>query len=218
MMSELSTELPKIKEVLIDERDIYLAQKIFEGSGKKPLVILGAGHVKGVIAELKLLNEGLKTFNYKELEEIPKPTIINKTLPWFIPLALISIFVISLIDSGTDKLADSILIWTLVNGTLAALGAILSLAHPLTILASFIAAPITSLSPLVGVGMVAGLVQAYCMRPDFKDLKNLSEDSNHLKKWYTNKALKILLVVIATSIGSSIGTFFAIPFIASLSL
>jgi pheromone shutdown protein TraB len=58
-----------------------------------------------------------------------------------------------------------LLFWVLANGIPCALGALVALAHPLTILAAFVAAPITSLSPLIGAGYVTAFVEAYFARP-----------------------------------------------------
>ena len=102
------------------------------------------------------------------------------------------------------------------NGTLSALGCALALGHPLTILAGFVAAPITSLNPTIGAGIVTGFVQLYLVRPKVIDLQNLSQDTTKLKGWWQNKISRALLVSLFSSIGSSIGTFAALPFLMKL--
>ena len=54
-------------------------------------------------------------------------------------------------------------------------GAALALAHPLTVLSAFLAAPITTLHPLLAAGWIAGIVQAFVKRPTVSDLENLPE-------------------------------------------
>ena len=90
---------------------------------------------------------------------------------------------------------------------LSAIGSIIAAAHPLTILVSFIGAPITSLCPFVGVGFLTGITQAFVCKPKVKDIEDLSTDAGSLKGFYKNRVLKVLLVFILSSLGSSIGTF-----------
>ena len=48
MMDELSDYMPVIKTVLIDERNVYMAHKIWECPGQNLVAVLGAGHLPGV--------------------------------------------------------------------------------------------------------------------------------------------------------------------------
>ncbi|HPV22448.1 MAG TPA: TraB family protein, partial [bacterium] len=84
--------------------------------------------------------------------------------------------------------------------------------------AGFIAAPITSLNPTIGAGMVTGLVQLYLVKPTVKDLENASSDTLKLKGWWSNRLTRALLVSLFSSIGSSIGTFAAFPFLMKILL
>ncbi|MEJ2505360.1 MAG: TraB family protein, partial [Ignavibacteriaceae bacterium] len=97
--------------------------------------------------------------------------------------------------------------WILANGIPSAIGAIIALAHPLTVITAFVAAPITSLSPLIGAGYVAAFVQAYFKPPVVKEFQNVMSDFNHFTKWWKNKLLKVFLVFILTSLGSVLGTY-----------
>ena len=106
--------------------------------------------------------------------------------------------------------------WILWNGTLAAFGSLLALANPLTILVAFVGAPLTSLCPLIGVGILTGIVQALICRPKVLDIENLQNDAGKFSGWYKNRILRVLLVFILSSLGSSIGTFAAGADIVSL--
>ena len=88
------------------------------------------------------------------------------------------------------------------------------MAHPLTILSSVLAAPLTSLNPMIAAGWVSGLVEAFSRKPKVKDLESLSEDILSARGFWRNKVTRILLVVVFTNLGSSIGTFVAIPLMA----
>ena len=108
-----------------------------------------------------------------------------------------------------------IVIWVAVTGSLAALGAAVALPHPLTILSAFLAAPFTTLHPALAAGWVSGLVEAWLRPPAVADFEALPEAMENLKTFLRNPVVRILLVVATTNIGGSLGTFVAIPWIAS---
>jgi pheromone shutdown protein TraB len=116
--------------------------------------------------------------------------------------------------AGASAGADMIKWWVLANAVLAGLGAAVALAHPLTILAAIIASPITSLNPMIAAGWVAGLVQVFISKPKVKDFEQLPEDIVSVKGFWKNKITRILLVVVLTNLGSSLGAFVAIPLMA----
>jgi len=101
--------------------------------------------------------------------------------------------------------------WVLWNGSLAAIGAVIALAHPFAILISFLGAPVTSLNPFIGVGILAGIIQVTFRKPRVSDVQNITEDSVSLKGIYRNRITRALLVFFLSSLGSSIGTFISIP-------
>lgn len=216
MMEELSSYLPSVKEVLIDERDQYLATKIFEAPGKKIVAVVGAGHMNGIITWFEDLHSGKKKADLKEISSLPPRGLGSKMIPWIIPVLILAIVVTGFITNGVDVGLRMLLVWVLANGTLAALGALLALAHPLTIICSFLAAPITSMNPTIGVGMVSGIMEYIFRKPRVHDMQTLQDDVTTLKGWYRNRISRILLVFFFSSMGSSIGTFYALPRISML--
>lgn len=90
---------------------------------------------------------------------------------------------------------------------MSAIGTLLAGGHPLSILTAFVAAPITSLNPLLAAGWFAGLVEASVRKPKVKDFENLTEDVNSVKGMWKNRVTRILLVVILANVFSSLGTF-----------
>ncbi len=216
MMEELSDFLPSVKEVLIDERDQYLATNIYEAPGNKIIAIVGAGHMKGIISWIEDLHTGRKEADLDEISTLPPRKMGSKIIPWIIPALILAIVVTGFITSGVEVGVHMLVIWVLANGTLAALGAILALAHPLTVLGSFIAAPVTSMNPTIGVGMVSGIMEYFFRKPRVHDMEALQDDVTSLRGWYRNRISRILLVFFFSSIGSSIGTFYALPRISLL--
>lgn len=219
MMGELADYLPGVKTVLIDERDQYLASKIwqsFEHGGNKILAVVGAGHLPGIVRHLNSFAAGESAPSIEEISIVPPPGKLSKILAWAIPVAILSLIVAGFFKGGAQTSAEMLLNWWLVNGVLAAIGAVLALAHPLTIFISFMGACVTAINPFIGIGIVAGLVQAWVSKPKVNDMENLMNDAASLKGFYRNRILKVLLVFFLVSIGGSIGTFAAIPSLISV--
>ena len=207
MMKELSDYMPTVKEVLIDERDKYLASHIWESEGSNIIAVLGVGHLPGVQAYLEKIAAGQESTDTTEIANIPNKTLGAKIKGWIIPAIIVILIGMGFYFGGKNKGTELVLSWVLWNGALSAIGSIIAAAHPLTILVSFIGAPITSLCPFVGVGFLTGITQAFICKPKVKDIEDLSTDAGSLKGFYKNRVLKVLLVFILSSLGSSIGTF-----------
>ena len=207
MMGELSKEMPVIKEVLIDERDKYLASKIWESQGNNIVAVLGAGHLAGVEAHLNQIAAGGESSDVADISELPAKKSLAKFIGWLIPAVIIGFIAAGFIYGGRKAGTAMLSTWVLWNGIPSALLSIVALAHPVTIIVSFLAAPFTSLCPFIGVGFVSGIVQAVICKPRVRDMENLSEDVQSIKGFYRNRILRVLLVFILSSVGSSIGTF-----------
>ena len=207
MMASLSEEMPVIKEVLIDERDKYLASKIWESEGSNIVAVLGAGHLSGVEAHLNKIAGGTETSDVSAISDVPNKKSAAKFIGWLIPAVIIAFIAAGFIYGGRKAGTAMLSTWILWNGIPSAVLSVVALAHPVTIIVSFLAAPFTSLCPFIGVGFVSGIVQAMVCKPRVKDMENLSEDVQSIKGFYRNRILRVLLVFILSSVGSSIGTF-----------
>ena len=130
-------------------------------------------------------------------------------------LAVVGLIVWGFFQGGAERGVDSIAIWVGVTGVLGALGAAAALPHPLTVLSAFLAAPVTTLHPAIAAGWVAGLVEAWLRPPSVGDFEALPEALESFRGFVRNPVVRILLVVVTTNIGSSLGTFVAIPWIAA---
>ncbi len=203
LMKELSSAMPVLKTVLIDERDHYITQKMRETSGKKIVSVVGAGHVQGIIEVLT--KSGKKDLS--EIEKIPPVSAGWKIAGWAIPVIIIASIIYIGFTKGVDQAGQNALFWFLANGIPSAIGVALALGHPLTILAAFFAAPFTSLTPLIGAGYVAAFVQAYLKPPLVKEFQTVGDDAGEPKKWWTNHLLRIFLVFLLASLGSVLGTY-----------
>jgi pheromone shutdown-related protein TraB len=199
MLQDFTEFFPKLKKPLVDERDQYLAHKIRNASGKKIVAVLGAAHVPGIQVEIH------KDHDLVALNQIPPKSKIPKIIAWIIPLLIIGIIGYTFYTNPSAGMQQSVS-WILWNGSFSALGAAIAFGHPLTIITAFVAAPFTSLNPLIAAGWVAGIVQAYMRRPYVEDFENLAEDALSVKGFWSNKVTRILLIVIFANLGSTLGT------------
>ncbi|BDC92719.1 pheromone shutdown-related protein TraB [Treponema bryantii] len=207
MMDELSDYMPVIKKVLIDERDQYLASKIWESEGNNIVAVLGAGHLPGVQAYLEKLGAGQASSNVAELEVLPKPGIFGKILAVLIPACIIGLIIAGFVYGGVHAGTQILSTWFLWNAIPAAILTAVAFGHPLAILVGFVGAPFTSLCPFIGIGFCTAIVQAIVCKPKVSDMENLQEDVSSLKGFYRNRILRTLLVFILSSLGSTLGTF-----------
>jgi pheromone shutdown-related protein TraB len=205
ILEEVGQSLPTLRHTLIDERDQYLAAKIRSAPGHKIVAAVGAGHVPGI---LKNWNNPL---DIETLEQLPPKGRIGKVLKWGLPAIIVSLLVYGFFVGGAQAGAGMLKWWIGANAILAGVGALIAMAHPLTILSSALAAPLTSLNPMIAAGWVSGIVEAFTRKPKVKDFEHLQQDIQSVKGFWRNKITRILLVVVFTNIGSSVGTFVAFP-------
>ena len=209
--NEFAEQTPEIYRSLISERDEFMAARLREENasapGRRVLVVVGAGHLAGLAEQLREGQEDPRQLQ-QDLNAIPKPRRWPRVIPWLIMALILTGFAIGFMRSpelGWRLVA----IWVLINGTLAALGALLARGHPLTIVSAFVAAPLTSLNPTIAAGMVTGLIEAWIRKPKVSDFEALREDITGLSGWFKNPATRVLLVFFFSNIGSIIGTWVA---------
>lgn len=203
LMDELGQALPDLKRVLIDERDIYLAEKIKSSPGKRIVAIVGAGHIHGIVRELAIDNRQ----RIADISTIPEVSTVWKLAGWGIPALIIGALIVIGIDKGASVAGANLLFWVLAHGIPAALGAMIALAHPYTTIGAFSAAPFTSLTPLIGAGYVTAFIQVMQRPPVVREFETAGVDMTTFKGWWRNKFLRVLLVFFLTTLGSAFGTW-----------
>ena len=209
LLTEFTAGFPEVKTRLIDERDIYLAQKLRQAPGKCIVGVVGAGHIEGIVREIE------KDTLLDPILELPPKSPWMNIIKWAIPGLIIAMIIAGFFMSGGQHTMESIYIWLFVNGALSALGAAAACGHPLTILSAFIAAPITSLNPMIAAGFVSGMVQATVKKPTVADLEDLPIAIATIKGFWHNPVSRILLVVALSNLGSAVGTFISGSWIAA---
>ncbi|MFH1663206.1 MAG: TraB/GumN family protein [archaeon] len=207
LMKELSDTAPTIKKVLVDERDLFIANRILASKSKKIVAVVGAGHVDGI---KKALNE--KT-DLRPLMVVPqKKSFFGAAIKYGIPLLFVFFLVYALLNKGFNASLELIFLWVVITGVFSALGALIARAHPFSILTAFVAAPFTTLHPALAAGWFAGAAEIKFNSPKVKDFEGLNE-LNSVSSFYSNKVTKVLLVTALTNIGATIGVVIALPFI-----
>ncbi|MEM0492657.1 MAG: TraB/GumN family protein [Candidatus Thermoplasmatota archaeon] len=221
MMKEFSGIAPNAADVLVYERDRYIAKRILDESKKGRVVaIVGAGHLNGIKREIDK-REDLDELNLKDLEVLPRKRLsVGKIAAFSIPIIFTSVIIWLIVSRGEaawSRIGDIFLVWFLVHGLLSAAGAAIARGHPLSWFTAFIAAPFTSLEPFFAPGWFAGLVEAKFRKPCIKDFQDLSRIES-FKDFFNNKVIRLLMVVALANLGSIIGTVIALPWILSLGL
>lgn len=203
LMEELGRALPGLKRVLIDERDAYLAERIRSAPGRRVVAVVGAGHVAGM--QRALLDP--TPVDLASLDVTEPVSALWKWVGWGIPALILGALAWIGWTRGAQVAGENLLYWVLANGIPSSLGAALALAHPLTVVAAFFVAPVTSLTPLVGAGYVLAFVQAWLLPPRVFEFESVSDDVASLRAWWSSRLLRILLVFVFTTLGSLLGTW-----------
>jgi pheromone shutdown protein TraB len=129
-------------------------------------------------------------------------------IPWVVVALILTGFGIGF-SRNPDLGWQLVLDWVLINGGLAAAGALIAAAHPVTVLSAALAAPLTSLNPTIGVGFVAAGVETFLRKPNVGDFARLKQDTSHPGGWWRNRVSRVLLVFLLTTVGSAVGTYVA---------
>lgn len=204
MMEELKGFSPGAGEVLIDERDAYIAAKIGAlDDNQRVLAVLGAGHLNGVAKKFEAGTDSIET---STLEELPSPSVIRRFLPWAFPLVMIGVLAAVASTSSEVDWVTFFTVWTAANAVFAALACILARGHPLAVLTAALASPITSLNPALAAGWFAGYVQLKMAEPTAEDLQQFLK-LDEFSAFWKNPAGKVLLVTALTNLGSMVGAW-----------
>ena len=208
MMEEARDAAPRAGEVLIDERDTFLAGRIQQIRGKgKVLAVVGAGHINGIIEHLQ--KPPMETTSkLSELSTEPPKPVWPKVVTWAIPILLLSVIGYLFWNGDTEALKDTLWYWTAANAILAGIGVALARGHPLSILVGALASPITSLNPTLAAGWFAGYTQLKIAAPTGGDATEFLALQNY-SLFYRNRVGKVLLVTALGNMGSAIGAWLA---------
>lgn len=198
-------KLPSLKTTLIDERDEYLSHTISHVAGKKIVAIVGAGHIPGIKTHIGHI------VDMEALNQIPPPGLWTRYAGWGFSAAIVLLFVAGFFYSDGKTSMNMVFMWSAITAACAGVGALIMLAHPLTILASALSAPIATIHPLIATGWIAGLVEATLRKPKVRDFLALKDDISSVRGFFRNKITRLLILVVFVNLTTSVGTLVAIP-------
>lgn len=212
MLTELSKAMPEVKGPLIDERDEYLADKIrAAGAGKNKVVaVVGAAHVPGIKRHWG------QTIDRARLEKLPPPSKLWTAVKWLIPILFIVALIWGWRSSKSHSFLEMMVAWIAPTSIGAGALTLLGGGHLLTILTAIVVAPICAIHPLLGTAMFTGLVEAWLRRPSVADCERLPDDIQSLRGFWRNPVTRILLIAILSGLGTAIGFWVGVGWVASL--
>lgn len=208
-MLELLQKLsPNMYNVMVKERDAYMARNLIKLQEKfgNVVAVVGAGHKKGIE---EFLNAPENIPPDEELTYVPEKGIsILKTVKYALPMAIISVFAMAFYRGVS--LEKPLAQWVLYNSIPTFILVLLVGGSIVSAVVGMIAAPFTSLNPLLAAGWFAGLAEMKVRNVTVGDVSAAFKTTSfgELRK---NNAFKVLLVTAFANIGSSIGTLAFIP-------
>jgi len=212
MMSKLMEEArevaPEAGKVLIDERDAFLAGRIQQIRGRgRVLAVVGAGHLDGIVNNLKEPPLEVAS-NLSELSTEPPKKIWPKILMAVVPLFLFGTLGYMAYNGDMEEIRQMAETWLILNASLAGLGVLIARGHPLSILVGAIASPITSLNPALAAGWFAGYTQIKVDAPTGGDAQEFLALDDMSLLW-RNRVGRVLMVTAMGNMGSSLGSLIA---------
>lgn len=206
---EFAQQSPALYETLIGERDRYMAAKLRETSGdaREVLAVVGAGHLQGLARHLA--EDDADPAATTASLEIVKP---KGKVPWFtlaITVLLVGGIAYGVMSGGLAVGADLLKQWVMFTAGFTALGCIVAGGHPLSVIVGAISSPLKPFRPGIPPGAFSALVELRFRKPAYGDFLALRDDAQTLRGWYRNRATRVVLVFMLTSLGSMIGVWLA---------
>ena len=207
MMEIFKDEAPSVYEVLVHERDAYLAGRIMQIPHEKVIAVVGAGHRPGIEKYLD---------NPETLPDLRDLEVINekKGIPWLkiliamIPILFVVIFFLAFFNG--INITGNIYEFIVISMLMGFIGSILSGSKIQSAIVGGVVAPLTIIHPLLAAGWFSGLTEAKFRKVRNSDIKNLTKIES-LRDLWNNNIFRILLVVIGTNLGVSLATLVILP-------
>ncbi len=210
MMKEFAKAMPRLQQPLIDERDRYLISSVREAPGNSVVAIVGAAHVEGMV---KYLHEPV---DRPALSVIPPPTLLSRVLQWLIPAVILGAFYWGWKEHSNQRLLEMLYAWVIPTAVLSGVGTLISGGKILTVLSAMISAPVTTLHPAIGVGMITAPVEAWLRKPTVQDCEQIPEAITTLKGAFHNPFTRVLIVALGSSLGAALGMWIGTAWVIKL--
>jgi len=197
---------PGAYDVLVTERDAYMAKMLLGIQEEEVIAVVGAGHKQGITKHLKNPDEIPPLYSLLSLKKSKIP--LGKLIVYSIPVIFIGIFIIALING--INIQGNLIQFIVLTGGLSFLGSIITGSKIYSALTAFAVAPVTSIHPLLAAGWFAGIVEAKLRKVNSEDFNDISK-CNSFRDLMKNNLFRVLLVVVGANIGCTIGTLISIP-------
>jgi pheromone shutdown-related protein TraB len=207
VLDSLPPSFRRIREIVIDERDQYMAQKVrditvnAEKKPKKVLVVIGAGHLRGLEEELQ------REHDMKQLTAVREPKIIRSLIAFLSPIVIIVAFLTYFTFSGNKKLdlAQTLKIWIIIKCSVTAVITLVWSPHFLAWLGGVVVSPVSTFLPVIKSGWIAALVEAIFRKPEVTDFEGMAEATTKFKSFYRNRIFRIFMVFFLGQFSSAVG-------------
>lgn len=212
--SEFASESQPLYRSLIGERDAYMAARLREEAGlanfaepRRVLVVIGAGHLKGLCELLRSQQED-PAAKATELAQLPPKSRWPK---WVAVGLVLAVFVAIgfAFHRNTSLGAQALRDWVLFTAGFSVLGAVIAGGHPLSILAAAIAGPIKPFRPGIPSGAISAMAEAWARKPRVADFDTLRDDISHWSGWWKNRIARTLLNFFLVCLGTIVGEYTA---------
>ena len=210
IMTEFAEALPEVKGPLIDKRDEYLISKAEEIDAEKIVVVVGAGHVPGMVEHFG------KPIDRDAIDVIPPKKAWTGLIKWIIPAIVVAAFAWGWQRTGGQSAEQMLYAWVLPNSIAAGLFTLLAGGKWLSVLTAFVGSPITSLNPLINTGMTTGLVEAWQRKPSVEDAQRINEDVQSWRGFMRNPFTRTMVVAVAATLGSAVGAWVGATWVVAL--
>ncbi len=214
ILEDFKTLAPQVYEVLVNERDAYMAHKLLEldvsnvseKRSPKIIAVVGAGHKRGIE---HYLNNPEEIPDINELLRIPEKKIsLSKIIKYGLPMSIIAMFIIAFYKG--ISLRNPLGLWALNHMIPTFIAVIIARGSLPSAIVGMLASPLTSLNPLIAAGWFAGLVELKVRKVTVNDITQMFK-VNEFGELIKNKAFRVLLVTAFANIGSMLGTFISFP-------
>ena len=213
--SEFATSSQPLYNALIAERDTFMAARLRENGmrmdteapTRKVLVVIGAGHLKGMSDQLAHQHGDAQALA-DDLAVTPPASKWPKIVAVGLVLAIFVAIGFAFYRSPSLG-ADAVKNWILMTGGLSALGALMAGGHPLSIIAAFIAGPLKPFRPGIPSGAFSAMAEAWIRKPRVGDFEHLRDDITHWTGWWKNRVARTLLNFFLVCVGTIAGEYIA---------
>ena len=207
LMEMFKDEAPSVYEVLVKERDEYLAGRIMQIPQDKVVAVVGAGHQPGIN---RYLDNPETMTPLRELSQIED----KGGIPWLkiilamIPILFVVIFFLAYFNG--INVTWNIYEFIAISMIMGFVGPLLSGSKIQSAIVGGVVAPLTIIHPLLAAGWFSGLTEAKYRKVRKRDITNLGNIESFKNLW-NNNIFRILLVVVGTNLAVSIATLVILP-------